>query len=372
MKQFLPITFFLLLPLSGCFFRPPLSDAETSEIRQSLSQKKGNASDSLAQTHKVTAGSFKETIAFAGIVGPRELAQLRFAVPGRIAQCPVKEGDRVQRDQVICSLEDTVVKAELRRAQGAWAAAKRVSSTNITQKQQELFEAGVIGQGEFEQARVQSETVKAQESDAAIQWDLARTKYREHQLRAPFDAKIMKMIMTKSQLVSPEIPVAIVASEGQQEVKAKFDARYFFDLSAGVKGTVEEIAGKLLPLPVGVQVVQKDESIDPASQKFGVLLMPNDLLRWPPGAAILGHIEIESRGNLKIPADFVTEFTADPLLKDADAKGIVYVKGASSQSLRRLVTLGSQQDGWILVKKGLAVGETLIMPSLKSESSNKP
>ncbi|MCS7061340.1 MAG: HlyD family efflux transporter periplasmic adaptor subunit [Anaerolineae bacterium] len=81
----------------------------------------GEASPSADQS---TPAGRRARIVASGVVVPARRVQLAFGVAERVATVAVTEGDRVQAGQVLATLEDAVIQAQVRQAEAALAAAQ--------------------------------------------------------------------------------------------------------------------------------------------------------------------------------------------------------------------------------------------------------
>lgn len=248
-------------------------------------------------------GEFEQNIEFTGSVEPRQFVNLNFAVSGRIESCKVSEGARVTKGQELCHLDESVVGLEVKRAQEAYKAAERVNATQFVHKQKKLFEAGVIGQAEFEQLRIQSEGSKATEADAHSVYKLALRKKSEHYLRAPWDGIVVKLLMRPGQLISPEVPVAIVSGHAGLQIKTELPASAFSFINVGNQAKLTSAAVKLSDVDENWSISEKSVSINPATQTFSVVLFAdnsNSVSKLAPGMLVSGTVQSQKFSNVLV------------------------------------------------------------------------
>lgn len=75
-------------------------------------------------TTTVTRGTFKESVAASGTIAPARRADLSFAVSGTVTKVLVDEGERVRKDDVIATVDDTLLAAEVTARESALEAAE--------------------------------------------------------------------------------------------------------------------------------------------------------------------------------------------------------------------------------------------------------
>lgn len=300
---------------------------------------------------------FSDTVEFVGFVEPKRLVSVHFLLPGRVARCLSHEGQVLREGEEICRLDESAVNLEVARSQNALQAASRVLATNLPEKQKALFEAGVIGQSEFEQVRVQSETAKAQYSDVQSLFGMAVKKQKEHVLRAPWAGIITKLFAKPGQPISPDLPAAIFSDEHGFQVKADLHASYFTSLKLGATGKIKAISSKKLPANIALRVAQKATAITPSTQSFSVsmgLFNSKDSEKLTSGILVSGEIEVEKI----LEAMLIPEASLNTWSQDGSAS--VYVRSPEGRLKLTNIRTGALGGGWIQVKEGLSTSDDVV------------
>ena len=300
---------------------------------------------------------FSDSVEFVGFVEPKRLVSVHFLLPGRVAQCRAQEGQVLKEGQEICRLDQSAVNLEVARSQNALQAAERVLATNLPEKQKALFEAGVIGQSEFEQVRVQSETAKAQYSDVQSLYGMALKKQKEHILRAPWAGVITKLLAKPGQPIAPDLPAAIFSDEHGFQVKADLHASYFTSLKLGSTGKIKAISSKKLPANIALRVAQKATAITPNTQSFSVsmgLFNSKESEKLTSGILVSGEIEVEKIHE----AMLIPEASLNTWSQDGSAS--VYVRTAEGILKLTNIRTGAMGNGWVQVKEGLSANDDVV------------
>jgi membrane fusion protein (multidrug efflux system) len=267
--------------VSGCIMQQAAKD---------LSQKQAAR---FVETASPAMGPLSESIAFVGFIEPRLAVNAHFLLPGRIEGCRVKEGDIVKQGEEICHLDMSAVNLEVARAENSVSAAKKVMETNLPAKQKALFEAGMIGQAEFEQVRVQAEGAKAQYSDASSLFEMAQKKKGEHYLLAPWDGVVTRLLVKPGQPIVPEMPVAILSDERSFQIGIDMHAAYFSRLSVGSKGRLLTVSSRAIETPTSLVVVEKSIAVNPETQSFHLVVRPEvgSDNAFVPGVLVTGELQ---------------------------------------------------------------------------------
>ncbi len=270
--------------VSGCIMQHAARD---------LSQKQAAR---FVEAQPPAVGPLSESIAFVGFVEPRLAMSAHFLLPGRIEGCRVKEGDVVRQGEEICHLDMSAVNLEVARAENSVSAAKKVMETNLPAKQKALFEAGMIGQAEFEQVRVQAEGAKAQFSDASSLHEMAQKKKGEHFLLAPWDGVVTRLLVKPGQPIVPEMPVAILSDEHSFQIGVDMHAAYFPRIAVGSKGRLLTVSSRTIEASVPLVVVEKSIAVNPESQSFHLVVRPEAGIDtvFVPGVLVTGELQTVS------------------------------------------------------------------------------
>jgi HlyD family secretion protein len=129
-------------------------------------------------TEKSTYRSIVETVAASGKIQPESEVKIQSEVSGQIVELPVKEGDLVQKGQLLVKINPDLYTSAYNRAEAALNSSKSNLSSaksrltqaeaqfNVTnlnfQRQKKLFDDGAISKAELENITSQFETSKAE------------------------------------------------------------------------------------------------------------------------------------------------------------------------------------------------------------------
>jgi RND family efflux transporter MFP subunit len=257
-------------------------------------------------------------------------------IPARVSRVLVAAGDAIRAGQVLVSLADDDVQAQVNGARAAFATAeaheRRVTWLNAQ---------GVTARSDLESAQA----ARAQ-AEAGLR--AAEESLRYTQLRAPFDGRVQAKRVNEGDLVMPGTPLVdvegreleLIASLSAGEV-ARFARGQSMDFEAGeVKGRAEVTTVAPSADPLAHRVEIRARVLDaPASLRAGAfarLLLPRTR---------------ESAGtDIWIPAS--------ALVQRGDLRGVFVAAGGRAE-LRWLLT-GDTVDGAVPVRAGLRPGEAVV------------
>ena len=323
--------------------------------------------DTLSNVSVVAAqlANIPDVIEAVGTLRASETTQLAAQMMGNIVEIRVREGDRVQRGQVLAVIDDAQPRAAVDRATAADLAAQQeitASESDFTlaaatfQRYQTLFDKKSVSPQEFDEikaryqaAQARREMARAGQAQAIAALQQARTALGYTHIVAPFDGLVTDKKADVGTLASPGVPLVTVEDLRRYRLEAtvnETDLRY---VRQGQQVSVlldtlgdRELKGK---------VVEIVPAVDPASRSVLVKIeLPSDsALR----SGLFGRAQFArgERSALLIPRTAVIE--------RGQLQGI-YVLDHNKIAGLRYVTLGKPSAAQVEVLAGLQTGEMLI------------
>lgn len=131
---------------------------------------------------------------FSGSLDPEWQADIAPKIDARISETYVKEGDRVEKGQVLATLEETDMSAVLFQAQGSYADAQ--ASYNLAEQNlaryEKLYQTGAISEAQLDSYRTARDTAQGKLDSARGVLGAAESKYAATELIAPQDGIVAK------------------------------------------------------------------------------------------------------------------------------------------------------------------------------------
>lgn len=311
-----------------------------------------------------------------GTLRAAETSQLAAQMMGNIVEIRVREGDHVQRGQVLAVIDDAQPRAALDRATAAdLAAQQEVSSADSDfalaestfKRYQRLYDRKSVSPQEFDEIKAHYQAAQARremaragqaQSKAALQQ--ARTALGYTHILSPFDGLVTEKRADAGTLASPGMPIFTVEDLRRYRLEAavnESDLQYVHhgqQLSVSIDALGDrKLKGK---------VIEIVPAADPESRSFLVKVeLPSDpALR----SGLFGRAQFTrgERTGLLIPRTAIVE--------RGQLQGI-YVLDQNRIAGLRYITLGKPSRQQVEVLAGLQSGEMLVSDPGSQELSGK-
>ncbi len=334
----------------------------------------------------VVSKSFPKTLSVSGSLAAWDELPLAAEASGlRIDNIYVDEGDRVRKGQVLATLNNQLLKAQMqqskarvskamsgiRQQQAAIreAEALKIEADRNFKRYDNLVREGAISQQEAQsrqtsaatsQARVDSarQSLAVAQSDlAAAKADLQEFRARMSQTRivAPVDGFISKR-QAKLGSTSGSTALFNMVRDGRIELNAEVSE---LDLPGIKAGQPIVITSDADPSKRYTGRVREVAPVVDAQTRIGLVrikLPPNPELR--PGMFVRGQLRLGSAPAVVVP---------ETALLFKDGKPFVFIvkgepsQGGTAQATVRLIQTGARDAGFVEVRSGLRTGEQIIL-----------
>lgn len=363
------------------------------------------------KTMVVSAGEDSRERSFPGKVEASRRVELAFQVPGLLVKLPIKEGQKVEKDQVIGELRQDEFKARLKalqgqldRARAALAALKagerpeerlrreaqvraaeaRLANTRaVAERSRSLLPRGAasrqqvdadeaayrVAEEDLQSARQllekgaigREEDIQASEAEVrGLEGRVveANIQLRDTTLRAPYAGVIAQRFVEEGQNVTAGAPIVRLQDADEIEIVVDVPETVMAaDIqSADILQMVAELSGAPgLQFPVRIREIA--QVADPTTQTFKVrtAMQPPEGVRALPGmtaTVTATYRRARILGNqIRVPISAV--------LKEAGGEQIAWVFGADNTVTRRPVKLGEVAGGDVEIISGLQPGDRI-------------
>ena len=317
-----------------------------------------------------------DVVEAVGTLRAAETSQLAPQMMGNIVEIRAREGDQVQRGQVLAVIDDALPRATLDRATAADLAAQQEISASESdlslaeatfKRYQTLYDRKSVSPQEFDEikaryqaAQARREMARAGQAQAKAAVQQARTALSYAHIVSPFDGLVTEKKADIGTLASPGMPIFTVEDLRRYRLEAtvnESDLRYVRQgqqVAVSIDAIGErEFKGK---------VIEIVPAADPASRTFLVKVeLPSDpALR----SGLFGRAQF-ARGErtvLLVPRTAIVE--------RGQLQGI-YVLDQNRIAGLRYITLGRPSAQRVEVLAGLQAGEMLIGDPGHRELSGK-
>ena len=301
----------------------------------------------------------------SGTVRAAQTSQLASQMMGNIVEISAREGDHVQRGQVLAVIDDAQPRAAVDRAMAAENAAEQevsASDSSLTLAQstlsryQSLFDKKSVSAQEFDEvkARYQAalahrDMARAAQAQAKAALAQAHTALSYTRVLAPFDGVITDKRVDPGTLASPGLPIFTVEGAGHYRLEATVNENDLRYVRSGEPVVV--VVDALENAELKGRVAQIVPAADPGSRSFLVKIeLPADT-RLRSGLFGRAQFSRGKRSSLLIPQTAVVE--------RGQLQG-VYVLDQNKTVRLRYVTVGRVAGAAVEVLAGLQEGESVV------------
>ncbi len=316
--------------------------------------------DPLPQAVRVSTvrqGPIAEGRRYLATVAPADTVRVLAQVPGTVLELPIAQGSSAKRQQVLARIgaPELAARVARARAEGLRAQQQRDFACDHLDTDRGLAAAGVMTSEQLDTSESNCATAQlAVEAARAAQDDVGAASGKTVEA-APFEGRVLEHFVDVGQAVMPgtplvlygttELQLALRVPQGELASGVRLGAAVTF---AGGRGEVSEIGGQAKGPGALVDVLVSVHEADAA-------LMV--------GATVPVRLVVaELRDTTSVPVDAVGT--------DADGRYVLLVQ--DGRAVRRPVTLGPTESGWVAVEPGLPAGSTVIVRAVDTVNLHAP
>lgn len=274
------------------------------------------------------------TLAYTGSLEGEQQASLYAKLSEAVERVPVREGQAVDINQVIVSLDKTGPSAQYNATRSVYLNAEK----NF-KKLESLFKEGAVSEAEFDGAKTSFEVARS--NFEAVE--------RLVDIRTPIRGVVTSINISPGDFVHAGQLLATVATTGRLRIKFGVNAE---DIAGMTRNASVSISSEETNLTATGTIVSVATSADPTTRTFQVeALIDNSDGAFRAGMfARVRILKERLAGVLVVPRSAVLAIGNEHL---------VYTV-AGGVARRRIVTLGPDLDGTVVVASGLNTGDTLV------------
>jgi RND family efflux transporter MFP subunit len=313
----------------------------------------------------VQPASVPDLLEVAGTVNAAQTSSLASQMMGTIIEIRVREGDRVQRGQVLAVIDDSQPRAAIDRAlaadnavqqQVAAAESDLALAESTLKRYQALYERKSVSPQEYDEVKARQQSAlsrrdmaRAEQAQAKAGMAQARTLLDYARIRAPFDGVVTEKRVDPGTLASPGLPIFTIEDVSRYRLDATINESDLRYLHKGQQVPVKIDA--LADAELAGHIAQIVPAADPASRSFVVKIeLPADT-RLRSGLFGRAQFSRGERKSLLIPRSAVMD--------RGQLQGI-FVLDQNKVAGLRYITLGKPSGDRVEVLAGLRSGEQLV------------
>ena len=307
----------------------------------------------------------------SGYVVARRKAVVSAKIQGRLSELRVEEGSVVREGEILARLESLDYEASVARARAAVQRAEADLGEYRRQLRlsEDLARQKIVAEDQREAAASRVKIAEAQVAQAAADLAFSEAQLQNTVIRAPFGGVVVKKMAEVGESVAPIPPgvnistssgaIVALADLATLEVEADVAEANVAKVAGGqpAEVTVEAIPDRRYKAVLRQVIPTADRTKATVQVKVTILDKDKDLK--PEMSAKVTFLEPEKEQKAATAAAEPVVLVPRAAVVTRDGKSTVFLV-RDRQALARAVVLGTERQGQVIVKDGLAGGETIV------------
>ena len=334
MKQIQSITALI----AGLALSLLLASCGTSNADES--QEAGQTDAVTVRIKEVRPTPFADVIQVPGAIESYQDVQLSPEEGGVIREWVARKGQWVKKGDILCILNDDVIKATYDAALAQY----KIAELNY-EKQKNVYDENVISELQFKSAMYNRDAAKAQA-------DLMAARLERTRLRSPINGILNERFREVGEYAPPAVPVAHVVNVGSIKVVTEVSERFASTITVGDEATVipdafpeDSLKGRVIFVGSSVSSSNRTLPVEISIANPAGKLKPEMITR------------VRIVRSVRPDAIIVDQSLVQQVDRD---KNVLYVE-VNGKAEERIVTLGARQNNLVEITRGLQPGDHLIV-----------
>ena len=294
----------------------------------------------LVQTQKLSASKFENVATFQGTVVAEETAAASSETGGRITSLNVKEGDYVNKGQLIATVNLETIEKQRLEIETSLSLAR-----TVYERQSRLWSQNIGSELQYLEAKNNVE--RLEQSLVTM-----NSQINKKNVYAPISGVVDMVLLKQGELATPGYPIVQILDTGDLKVIADLPENF---LNSVKKGTNIEMYFPSIDMKIKKPITEVGRKIDPSNRTFAIEMRTNS-----QGGKLKPNLLAEV--NLKdISSEEVIAVPVNVLQQEISGTNFVYIVGKDGSASKRYVKLGDSNGNMIVVTEGLSAGDELVM-----------
>jgi len=302
-------------------------------------------------------------LSFPGVVDAIQSAEIGFRVSGELNEVLVKEGQRVEKGQILAQLDQTDFKISLSAAQSEF---DRTSSD--FKRAKKLITKGAISQSDLDR-------LKALKNTAKSKLDSAKQNLKYTVLKSPFDGVVAKTYLSNFEKINSNEKFAAIQDLSAFEISIDIPESIMIKVQRKEKtrevyATFDGIQGRKFPLTFKEVSTRADQKTQTYLAKF-IMQVPSAINVLPGMSANVyatDKHDKQSQLDVYVPSQSVLEDNEGRYVYTVNLNTDI-TKSREGTVSRRSVVIGKLNENGIQIIKGLNVGDRVITAGMSKVST---
>ncbi|WP_066630192.1 efflux RND transporter periplasmic adaptor subunit [Labilibacter marinus] len=299
-------------------------------------------------TRTISTKTFNHFIETSGLLEAKEIAYISPEVPGQVTKIHVMEGQRVNKGQLLISLNSSVIKNAIREIETNLELA-----TTTFKKQENLWNQNIGSEIEYLQAKAQKESL---ESTLESQ----NEQLKMYNVTAPFSGIVDDIIIKEGEHSSPGM-TNVLSLVNLDKMKVNSDVSEVY-LPAIHKGDTVKLSFSTYPdLIIETPISRTSNIVHPDNRTFNVqIVLDNINNKLKPNMMAKLQIKDYSLSNaITVPSAIIKN--------DISGKFLFTVQEGQAQKV--YIETGRSYKDETLVTKGLMAGDVVVVEGYNTVSN---
>ncbi|MGI9511574.1 MAG: efflux RND transporter periplasmic adaptor subunit [Anderseniella sp.] len=306
------------------------------------------------KTYTVTEVASGQSRKFSGQVYATDSATLSFHVNGKVTEMSAKQGDRVEKDQVLAvvdkqpyDLDVQSAKAELEKARANLTRARQEF-----ERQETLYKKGWVAKKALDGVRAQFDSGRSQLDFATSKLNLAKRDLRLTELKAPYLGSISRKHIDAFTEVKTGQPIYDIEASGALEVRFDISETIISRVSLGMLATIKFPTSEGTILRARITEIGSSAGTANAFPVKASLNDPPDGIR--SGMTAEATILLKEEGT---ESGFLVPLAAIAAADQA-GQGYAFIYDPATQTVKKsLVKAKGATDNFVHVYEGIKAGD---------------
>ena len=300
---------------------------------------------------QIATAPFRHYIDLQGKVDADESVMATSRMPGTLKRVLVKNGDQVNKGQLIAEVDDAVMLKSLAELEGQLATA-----TDIYNRQKGLWDQKIGTEVAFIQAKNAKESIERSIATVKEQWGLTK-------IYAPQSGTVDMVMLKQGQAISPGIPLCNILNLSNLKIVGLVTEAY---ASKVRKGDQVQVFFPDMNKEITTHITYVSKSISPTTRTFQVECA------LPAGnysanqVAVMKIVDYQSANAVSVPVNLIQHSTEGDFVlaveKSGDKEGI---------AKKVLVKQGQNYNGQVEILEGLKKGDWVILTGFDDVNSGE-
>ncbi len=346
--RYVVIGVLLILGLSALLYACGESNAGTEQQETSATRE---AEPMTVRIQEVQPTRFADIITTSGTIAAYEDVLISPEEGGIVKEWLVRKGERVQKGDILCVLNDDVIRASYDAALAQY----KLAELNY-EMQKGVYQEKAISELQYKNSEFNRDAAKAQA-------DLMRARFERTRIRTPISGVLNNRMQDAGEFAPPMTPIAHVVNLGAIKVETEVSERYGGSLQLGDEAMIiadafpsDTLHGKVIFIGASISPNNRTLPVEVAIGNPGLKLKPEMIVRVRIVRAVRPNALLVSQNAIQ--------------QVDRD-KMVVFVE-VDGKAEERVVTLGSQQGQKTEILSGLNSGDRVIITGIQKLTSGQP